>query len=212
MKTILASILLCTPVLFLQAADPAPTKAAPAPANPQIDFPGFEKIAREVAPVRERRRLTEEQFAAMAVEKGTIVLDARSADKFAMRHIDGAVSLPFTDFTAASLAKVIPAKDTRILIYCNNNFRGAPRSMARKVTPRIVTDKERPDQVPQQVRDQDDDWGRGAASLNISTYIALATYGYTNIYELGPLLDVSTTKLPFVGSEVAPQNGPQVKR
>ena len=40
------------------------------------------------------------------------------------------------------------------------------------------------------------------ASLNISTYIALATYGYTNIYELGPLLDVATTKLPFEGAEV----------
>jgi hypothetical protein len=28
-------------------------------------------------------------------------------------------------------------------------------------------------------------------------------YGYTNIYELGPLLEVSTTKIPFVGTEVA---------
>ena len=43
---------------------------------------------------------------------------------------------------------------------------------------------------------------RAPASLNISTYIALATYGYTNIYELGPLLDVATTKLPFVGRDV----------
>ena len=41
------------------------------------------------------------------------------------------------------------------------------------------------------------------ASLNISTYIALATYGYTNVYELGPLLDVKTTKLPFDGTEVS---------
>ena len=40
------------------------------------------------------------------------------------------------------------------------------------------------------------------ASLNISTYIALATYGYTNIYELGPLLDVATTTLPFEESEL----------
>ena len=34
------------------------------------------------------------------------------------------------------------------------------------------------------------------------TIAALATYGYTNIYELGPLLDVKTTKLPFEGDEV----------
>ena len=165
MKTILASLLLLAPLA--QAAEPI--------RNPLIDYTAFRKIAADVQPVREQRRITEEQFAAMAAERGTIVLDARSADKYALRHIRGAVSLPFTDFTAESLAHVIPAKDTRILIYCNNNFLGAPRSLASKIAP---------------------------ASLNISTYIALATYGYTNVYELGPLLDVATTKLPFEGTEV----------
>ena len=165
MKTILALLLVCSP--FLHAAEKIP--------NQLIDYARFQKIAREVQPVREKRRLTEAQFAALAAEPGTVILDARSADKFALRHIRGAVSLPFTDFTAESLAKVIPAKDTRVLIYCNNNFLGAPRSLASKSP---------------------------VASLNISTYIALATYGYTNIYELGPLLDVATAKLPFAGSEI----------
>jgi hypothetical protein len=143
--------------------------------NELIDYKKHLEIAREVQPLREKRRLTEEQFAAMAAEPGTIVLDARSADKFKLRHIRGAVSLPFTDFTVDSLAKVIPEKTTRVLIYCNNNFLGAPVSLVSKAAP---------------------------ASLNISTYIALATYGYTNIYELGPLLNVKTTKLPFEGDEV----------
>src|SRR3954449_13443420 len=166
MKTILASLLLVVPLA--QAAEPI--------RNPLIDYAAFRKIAAEVQPVREKHRITEEQFAAMAAELGTVVLDARSADKYALRHIRGAVSLPFTDFTAESLAQAIPAKNTRVLIYCNNNFLGAPRSLAAKSAP---------------------------ASLNISTYIALATYGYTNIYELGPLLDVATTKLPFSGTEVS---------
>jgi rhodanese-related sulfurtransferase len=149
--------------------------AADKPANPLIDYAQFQKIAREVAPVRETRRVTEEQFAAMAAEPGTIILDARSADKYALRHLRGAVSLPFTDFTEASLAAAIPSKTTRVLIYCNNNFLGAQRALASKAP---------------------------AASLNISTYIALATYGYTNVYELAPLLDVATTKLEFAGSEM----------
>ena len=144
--------------------------------NELIDYPKYIEIARKVEPVRKQRRLTEEQFAAMAAEPGTVVLDARSADKFKMRHIRGAVSLPFTDFTAESLAKVLPAKTTRVLIYCNNNFRGAPISLTSKAAP---------------------------ASLNISTYVALATYGYTNVYELGPLLDVKTTTLPFEGTELS---------
>jgi phage shock protein E len=165
MKTILVAFLCFAPLL--QAADKT--------ANPLVDYSGFREVAQKVEPVRKERRVTEEQFAALAAEPDTVVLDARSADKYALRHIRGAVSLPFTDFTAESLAKVIPAKSTRVLIYCNNNFRGAPVSLASKSP---------------------------AASLNISTYIALATYGYTNIYELGPLLDVKTTKLRFEGTEL----------
>lgn len=197
MKRILTTLILCTPALLLQAADPVAqqpsTKPAipwwasrrSAPPNPEVNYEQFLKIAEQVEPVREKRRLTEDQFAAMAAEPGTILLDARSADKYAMRHIRGAINLPFTEFTAEGIAKVIPAKNARVLIYCNNNFTGA----------RLEFDEKAP-----------------SASLNISTYIALATHGYTNIYELGPLLDVRTTKLPFVGSEVGRQNDRQAQR
>lgn len=154
---------------MLRAADKIP--------NPLIDYPRFRQIARGVEPIREQHRISEAEFIALAAEPGTVVLDARSGDKYALRYIRGAVSLPFTDFTAGALAKAIPTQDTRVLIYCNNNFQGAPVSLASKSP---------------------------AASLNISTYIALMTYGYTNIYELGPLLDVTTTKLNFEGTEVKP--------
>jgi hypothetical protein len=40
------------------------------------------------------------------------------------------------------------------------------------------------------------------ASLNISTNIALVTYGYTNVWALSPMLDVKTTALPFEGLDV----------
>jgi phage shock protein E len=36
------------------------------------------------------------------------------------------------------------------------------------------------------------------ASLNLSTYIALYSYGYRNVYELAPLIDLKASKLPFV--------------
>jgi len=147
----------------------------PALANPLIDYPGFLAQARAVERVRAERRLSEPQFAAMLGQPDTLVLDARSADKYALRHIQGSINLPFTDFTAASLARVIPKQDTRVLIYCNNNFAADPIAFEGKAAP---------------------------ASLNISTYIALATYGYTNVYELGPLLDMRTTSLQFAGSAV----------
>lgn len=158
--------------------DPAAAQRPPAAIpNPQIDYPGFLELAQETEARRAGRRLEVAEFARMMAEPGTVLLDARSADKYALRHVEGAVSLPFTDFTVEALAKVIPTKGTRVLIYCNNNFVNEPQAF--------------PSKLPM-------------ASLNISTYIALATYGYDNVYELGPVLDGKSSTLPFAGTAVAP--------
>ena len=154
-----------TPVLV--QADPIP--------NPLIDYPGFQKIVDTSNRERESRRLTEDAFLSKMKEKDVVVLDARSATMYQLRHIKGATSLPFTDFSATSLARVIPSKETEVLIYCNNNFLNDPVSMFSKTA---------------------------AASLNLSTYTSLKAYGYDNIFELGPLLDVNKTTIPFAGSEV----------
>jgi hypothetical protein len=148
--------------------------AGPIP-NPLIDYQEFQKIVTVSAGEREAHRLTEPQFIAAMTDTNAILLDARTASKYALRHIRGAVSLPFTDFTADTLAKVIPTKGTKVLIYCNNNFLGSQVSFASKAP---------------------------SASLNISTYTSLRSYGYTNIFELGPLLDVRTTAIPFAGTEL----------
>ena len=161
---------------FLVLACASPPAAENSISNRLIDYPGYLKIAQQVQAPREKRRVTEEQFITMATGRGTIVLDARSESKFKLRHIKGAVNLPFTEFTESTLAKTIPRKNTRVLIYCNNNFLGSPAAFAGKAA---------------------------AASLNISTYVTLTSYGYTNIYELGPLIDIKSTKLVFEGEEVS---------
>jgi len=143
--------------------------------NRLIDYAGFQRIVDTADRERESRRLTEEQFLKMASDPDAVVLDARSAAMYRLRHIKGATNLPFTDFSAASLAGVVPSKETKILIYCNNNFLNDPVAMFSKVA---------------------------TASLNLSTYTSLKSYGFDNIYELGPLLDVNKTKIPFEGSEV----------
>ena len=139
--------------------------------NPSIDMKSYLRLAKEAAKHRESRRLTEEDFIKMSREPGVIVLDARSQEKFNELHVAGAVNLSFPDITVASLQSKLPDKNARILIYCNNNFKNAEQPFPTKAAP---------------------------ASLNISTYISLYTYGYRNVYELGPLLDVKTTKLNLV--------------
>ncbi len=169
-------LILCSSVLLLAQLSHAQLGSKGIP-NPLIDYPTFLKIAQRVEPIRESRRVTEPRFLEMMSEPGIVLLDARSAEKYRMRHITGALNLSLPDFTAAELRKIIPSKSTKVLIYCNNNFVGSPIAFASK---------------------------SAGASLNISTYVTLHTYGYTNVYELGPLLDVKTSKLPFEGTEIAP--------
>ena len=101
MKTsILLLALLAWATSFVRAADPIP--------NRLIDYVGFEKIVETSKAERESHRLTEQEFMTQMNTPGVVVLDARSAAMYQLRHIDGAVNLPFTDFTADSLAKVLP--------------------------------------------------------------------------------------------------------
>jgi hypothetical protein len=138
--------------------------------NPKIDMEAYLKVAHEAAVHRQSHRLTEDEFLRLAREPGTIILDARSREKYDLLHVRGAINLSFPDIAVESLARMLPDKKARILIYCNNNFRNQEMAFPSKA----------PD-----------------ASLNVSTYISLYSYGYRNVWELGPLLDVNHTRLPL---------------
>jgi len=134
---------------------------------------GHLEVSREAAAHRQSRRVTEEEFIRMSREPGTVILDARSRDKFDELHVKGAINLPFPDIAIERLKAAIPDKNTRILIYCNNNFANAEGPFPAKIA---------------------------RAALNLSTYIALFSYGYRNVYELGPRIDVNKSALAFRGS------------
>jgi hypothetical protein len=94
----------------------------------------------------------------MAADPNTILLDVCSRKKYDLLHIQGAKNLSLPNMTAAELASLIPNPNTRILIYCNNNFENKPVTLPAKVS---------------------------LSSLNIYTFNVLYSYGYHNIYELG---------------------------
>lgn len=147
---------------------------APPAANRQVDYNGFAALTADLAPYREARRVDLARFKAMAGEGDTLILDARSARAYAEGHIDGAINLPFTEFTEQSLAEAIGAnRNRRILIYCNNNF-------SNDVQPVPV----------KSVR----------LALNIPTFINLYGYGYPNIYELADIVDFNNPAVGWVRS------------
>jgi phage shock protein E len=141
--------------------------------NPLIDYDGFRRNVAEVAVLRTSHRVSEDEFIRMAADPATVILDARSAEKFRLLHVEGARNLSLPDITAEELAKVIPTKSTRVLIYCNNNFENEQKAFATKIAP---------------------------ASLNVYTMNVLYSYGYANVYELAPLIDIRKAKLKFAGS------------
>jgi len=159
---LLAATLVATPALGQSAAAP----------NPQINYPGFQALTASVAPERAARLLAFAAFKAAAAKPEVLLLDARSADAFARGHIKGAVNLPLTDFTAASLAAVVGGNPDRpILIYCNNNFRNDAAPVPMKAAP---------------------------LALNIQTFINLVGYGYPNVYELADVVDFNDPAVEWV--------------
>ncbi len=158
-------------VLYLLAAIPGARAANSAPGdNASIDIDAYLRVAAEAAAQRESHRLSQVELIRMSREPGTTILDARGGPKYQELHIKGAINLSFAAIASANLQRVLPGRYARILIYCNNNFENAPGPF--------------PSKLP-------------SAALNISTYIALYDYGYRNVYELGPLIDVNATELQF---------------
>ncbi|MDR2871725.1 MAG: rhodanese-like domain-containing protein [Xanthomonadaceae bacterium] len=181
MRSICALLLCCVTSVPVVAQD----KVLP---PSKVDFSTFMKLAQEVQPYRQQRLLSLDQFLEAAREPGAIVLDARSKEMYDEMHLKGAVHLDFSDFTQARLDALIPSKNTRVLIYCNNNFDDAPRVFATKMAlPIPVADDTEPLTL----------------ALNIPTFINLYGYGYRNVYELENFVSIRDPRLEFEGRVIS---------
>ena len=158
-----AAMLCLAPMAF--AKEVRPTTQA------QVDYPAFASLTDDVAAYRQSRLITLEQFQAMARDSNTLILDARSPAAYARGHIEGAVNVSFTDFTAQYLHEQIGDPNRRILIYCNNNFANNAAPVVLKSAP---------------------------LALNIPTFINLFGYGYHNVYELGDVVDFNDPAVHWV--------------
>ncbi len=162
----------------------------------KVSFDDFKALVAEVEPLRASRLISLDQFLKMSQEPGVIVLDSRSTFRFDRIHLKGAKHLSFTDFTQDNLSKVIPSPDTKILIYCNNNFDGNQTDFASKVAaPRPKASNPIASQMAAQARPR-------MMALNVPTYINLYGYGYHNVYELNELVKVNDPRIKFEGTIV----------
>ncbi len=142
-------------------------------ALPQVDYAGFLQLTEELGEYRQARLVDLEKFNAIAKQQNAIILDSRSAAAFAQGHIDGAINIPFSDFTEEKLTKLLGDKSRPILIYCNNNFRDDIPPIPLK---------------------------RAPLALNIPTFINLYGYGYENIFELSGVTHMADPLVRWTGT------------
>lgn len=162
----------------------------------KVSFNDFKGLVAEVETHRASRLVDLNTFMKMSKEPGVIILDSRSTFRFERIHVKGARHLAFTDYTQDNLQKVIPSFETKILIYCNNNFDGNQKDFASKVAlPRAKPDSAVATQFAAQAKPI-------MMALNIPTYINLYGYGYRNVYELNELVNVKDPRIAFEGSIV----------
>ncbi len=156
-----------------------------------VSMDDYELLIQELKTQRSERLISFDEFNEMKQQKNTVILDTRSKEMYTLRHIDGAINLPFTEFSVLNLQALIPDTDTRILIYCNNNFKGDQVHFLSKIGPiktsrskRMKKEKSKPIML----------------ALNIPTYINLYGYGYEKVYELDELVDVNDPRLQLTST------------
>ena len=64
----------------------------------------------------------EEAKRIMDTEEGIVIIDARTEEEFSEGHIEGAILIPEYEITECA-ERVIPEKDTLILVYCRSGRR-----------------------------------------------------------------------------------------
>ncbi len=173
----------------------------------KVSFDAYKNLVSYVEAHRAKHLIDLETFLKMSVEPNVLILDTRSEFRYKRIHLQGAKHLNFSDFTQDNLAKLIPNRNTKILIYCNNNFRGNEVDFASKIAPPLrsfplptssTTDSS---PVEAQLKVQEKPM---MMALNVPTYINLFGYGYHNVYELHELVDVNDPRITFEGSIVEP--------
>ena len=187
------TILAAAFVLLVANAAVAQDKGFP---EAKVSFEDFKSLVADVESHRAKRLIDLDTFLEMSKQPGVIILDTRSAFRYERIHVKGALHLSFTDFTQDNLGKVIPAFETTILIYCNNNFEGNQTDFASKIAMPI---SQREDALSEQFKAQSKPL---MMALNIPTYINLYGYGYRNVYELNELVQVNDPRITFEGSVV----------
>lgn len=188
MKKVFITAILCLTAIFSFAQKQEVPKDY---TQSLVSYDDYKGLISEVEHHRADRLIDLNTFLRMSKEENVIILDTRSTFRYNLKHIQGAIHLSFTDFTQLSLNELIPDPNTKILIYCNNNFEGDQLNFASKIA------------IPNKnIENQESSTKTTMLALNVPTYINLYGYGYRNIYELDELVNINDPRVIFEGGQI----------
>ena len=114
-------LLLYTAVLCAQSAiaeEANRKKPIRTPVNP-ISSDEYFKKAVQINEIRKKHILDTDALLDLMKDKNTVLLDVRGDHSFRLKHIRGATHLSLADMTPQTLAKAIPSKGSRVILYCD---------------------------------------------------------------------------------------------
>lgn len=92
--------------------------AAPPPLANEIKAQDFYQRASAELP----KQIDAKQLSTWLDENAVILIDLRGKESFEAAHIRGAINVPIELLTVEHLKTVVPNSDSRIVVYCANNF------------------------------------------------------------------------------------------
>ncbi|MFT5906606.1 MAG: phage shock protein E [Cryomorphaceae bacterium] len=121
--------------------------------------------------------------------------------------MSGAKNIPYTHFTRDTLEESILSKDTKILIYCRNDFYVPSLNTSWledifPVTPSTATESTNEYELPTDY-EPPELMKTARTELNIPTFITLLSYGYENIWELDDVVNPNESVIDFYGKITA---------
>ncbi len=113
---LLAFLLLCVPMLWARGTNDSSLEAD------------------SISPVKKGGIISAETAKKMMDKDASIILvDVRTKEEYEAGKIKKAVLLPYDQITEESTQKIIPSKDTKIIVYCRSGRRSAIASESLRV-------------------------------------------------------------------------------
>lgn len=96
--------------------------AAPDGGTVEVSPREFYQAAADDQAAGEPKTALADEVARWLAEGSALLVDLRSKEDFAREHLSGAVNLPATELTDERVAKVVPSKTTRVVVYCDDQL------------------------------------------------------------------------------------------